>query len=279
MYAISQRIPLVSICIPAYRSEDFITETLFSALSQSMSDIEVIVSNDGAIHTPALSQFQHDKRLRIIQQASRLGWVMNTNAVLAEARAPYAMVLPHDDVLDPHYLSACLQVLESEKNTFSVCTDLIIGNQVVHPIEIRGTLPARVTYVMQNLYNSYVYRAVFRRRDTDRDFLQLRSNPPTDFSVDTLWILQHAVLGEFRRAPGAFYWKRLSQSSTHIRWSQLLPGMLKSAWQTHCQQMLDILEQIEIDSTLINTLFEKRCDPRRVLEAPPYLKKVFPPDS
>lgn len=44
--------PLVSVIIPAYNAEEYISQALSSVLSQTLSDIEVIVVDDGLLTGP-----------------------------------------------------------------------------------------------------------------------------------------------------------------------------------------------------------------------------------
>ena len=74
MPAVARHQPLVSIGIPAYRSEAFIAATIRSALCQKVNDIEIIVSNDGAHPTPALDSFRDHPQIRILTPPVRLGW-------------------------------------------------------------------------------------------------------------------------------------------------------------------------------------------------------------
>lgn len=66
-------IPLVSIIVPMYNVEPFIEECIDSLLRQTLSDIEIILVNDG---TPdrsgeiAEDYAKRDARIRVIHQAN-----------------------------------------------------------------------------------------------------------------------------------------------------------------------------------------------------------------
>nr|HPJ81990.1 glycosyltransferase [Saccharofermentans sp.] len=64
----------VSIIIPAYNAENTIESTISSALSQTYSNIEVVVVNDGSIDTTEnvlISKFGNDSRVRVITQMNQ----------------------------------------------------------------------------------------------------------------------------------------------------------------------------------------------------------------
>jgi glycosyltransferase involved in cell wall biosynthesis len=270
-----RRRPLVSICLPIYRSESFIRETILSALGQTVRDVEIVISNDGAHPTPALDEFRGRREVRIIEQHDRLGWVQNSNFVLGEARGRYAMILPHDDRLSPTYLEACLRILERDLDCFSAVSDIAHDGGVMTASEVRGGLAERIGHVMRNLYNGYCYRALMRNRPGDRDRLKLRPNPPTDFCVDSTWILQQAGFGELRRVPETLYWKGFPPTSTHATWARIPPPQLREAWTRHCRQMEAIALSFLPDPSFVSGLVRHRLDARRVAETPLYLKEAM----
>ncbi|MFQ6547356.1 glycosyltransferase family 2 protein [Aestuariibius sp. 2305UL40-4] len=268
--------PLVSVCIPAYRSQDFIRETVQSALDQTVSDIEIIISNDGGHPTPDLRPFRSHPNVRIYEQRRRQGWVRNSNLALSKARGAFFMILPHDDLLRPTYLEECLRILEEDDAVFGAYSDIGRDGGLMIASEVPGTVEARMIHVMQNLYNGYSYRALMRRRPRDWAGLRLTPNPPSDFCVDTTWILQQAALGELRKVPRPLYWKRIHDRNTHTQWRTLPGHMLAAAWRRQCLQMGKIALRATGDAELVAELVAHRLDPRNVAEAPAHLKALAP---
>jgi glycosyltransferase involved in cell wall biosynthesis len=267
--------PLVSICIPAYKSQAFIEQTIESALGQTVDNIEIIISNDGGFVTPALDPYRSHPQVRVRDQAKRQGWVGNTNSVIAEARGEYFMVLPHDDVLKPRYVESCLRVLRDDPETFAVYSDIESDRGLMEASEVTGTLSDRIGKVMRNLYNGYSFRAVMRRNPDQFRHLKLKPNRPTDFCVDTTLILQQACLGALRKTDEPLYWKRFHDQATHETWANIPQRRLLDAWRKHTQQMGEIASHWIGDSAYIAELVAHRKDPRRVHEAPHYLKAAI----
>lgn len=275
MFAILRKRPLVSICVPAYRAHGFLHKTIESAVTQTMSDLEIVISNDGG--APALdpSIFKAHRNIRVYNAPKRLGWVANSNLALSRARGDYFMILPHDDTLRPEYVDACLQVLRDDPHAFAAYSDIDSDNGGLTASEVRGSVVDRVRHVMTNLYNGYSFRALMRRNPKNWRDLRLRPNPPSDFCVDSTWILQQACFGELRRVPRPLYWKCFSDRSTHSGWAKLPPTQLKAAWLRHCDQMGQIAATRVADTDMIDQLVALRKDPRNVREAPIYLKTLM----
>jgi glycosyltransferase involved in cell wall biosynthesis len=102
----------VSIIIPAYNVAPFIKEALDSVLSQTFSDYEVIVINDGSPDTPALEQALEPYRNRIhyLEQDNQ-GAGAARNAGLRAARGRFVAFLDGDDVYLPTFLSEQMELL------------------------------------------------------------------------------------------------------------------------------------------------------------------------
>lgn len=275
MLAVARHRPLVSICIPTFRSEAFIGATVRSALGQTVDDIEIIISNDGGHPTPTLDAFCKHPRIHIHSPPMRLGWVANSNYVLSRASGQFFMLLPHDDLLAPRFVEACLHVLMKEPDCFAAYSDIGTERGSLRATEVRGTIAERVRHVMCNLYGGYSFRGLMRCRPQDWDLLELRPNPPTDFAVDSLWIMQQSRFGELRRIPETLYWKSFSATSTHAEWAHIPPAELLEAWRNHCLQMGSIARTLVADDRLVSVMVKHRLDARLVHDAPHYLKSLM----
>jgi glycosyltransferase involved in cell wall biosynthesis len=93
---------LVSIGIPAYNGEQYIKETIESALAQTYQNIEVIVVDDGSSdHTIEIVNSFSDPRLRLERNPQNMGPSASWNRLLDLANGRYLKVLCHDDIIYP----------------------------------------------------------------------------------------------------------------------------------------------------------------------------------
>lgn len=114
--------PLVSVLSPTYNHERFIASCIESVLSQSFSNWEQIIIDDGSQdRTPEIVQHYNDTRIRYIWQEhhgiERLGETYNLG--LRKARGRFIAILEGDDLWPPYKLEAQLHAFESEDVVFS----------------------------------------------------------------------------------------------------------------------------------------------------------------
>jgi len=108
--------PAVSIGLPVYNGEQFLEETLDSLLNQTFTDFELILSDNASTDATASIARQYasaDLRIRYVRQHRNLGVAGNFNEVFMLSRGSYFKWAAHDDLHEPHYLSACVECLES----------------------------------------------------------------------------------------------------------------------------------------------------------------------
>lgn len=106
--------PLVSIYIPLYNREKYIAECIQSALEQTVTDLEVIVCDDGSTDNSVAivnKYFKNDPRVRLIQKANG-GISSASNAALKIARGCYIGQLDADDVLKRDAVERCLEIMD-----------------------------------------------------------------------------------------------------------------------------------------------------------------------
>jgi glycosyltransferase involved in cell wall biosynthesis len=142
---------IVSFGIPAYDSPYF-EQTLHSVLAQTLSDLEVIVSDDGRREaTRAIVARTADPRVRYLLPDGEPGVPANWNRCLRQASGTYFVLLPDDDLIAPEFAERMVRALETHPSTaFAQCSfqsvdaELrILDDAVVRPpADVMRGLPA-----------------------------------------------------------------------------------------------------------------------------------------
>lgn len=103
--------PLVSIYIPAYNCEDYIVDAVESALNQTVTDLEVVVCDDGSTDSTwnvLEKNFLNNPRVRLLRQENG-GIGAASNAAVRHCRGHYIGQLDSDDTLKSDAVELCLR--------------------------------------------------------------------------------------------------------------------------------------------------------------------------
>jgi len=106
--------PSVSIIIPVFNLEGFISETLNSVLNQSYTNFEVLVIDDNSIdNTGAIVQkyCQIDSRIKLLSNTHKKGASGARNTGIMAAKGEWVAFLDGDDIWTPDALTARLDSL------------------------------------------------------------------------------------------------------------------------------------------------------------------------
>ncbi|WP_445626792.1 glycosyltransferase family 2 protein [Nostoc sp. DSM 114167] len=97
--------PKVSVIIPAYNTETYIGKAIESALKQTLTDIEVIIVDDGSSDkTVEVAKSFTDRRLKVIVNQQNLGAAAARNRAFRAAQGEWIAVLDSDDWYAPKRL-------------------------------------------------------------------------------------------------------------------------------------------------------------------------------
>lgn len=106
--------PFVSIIVPVYNTEKYISECLNSLFQQSYSHIEIIAIDDGSTDN-SLNLLKElaakDSRLKVFSQPNQ-GVSAARNLALSKATGTYVMFVDADDWIDSSTIEECLQAIE-----------------------------------------------------------------------------------------------------------------------------------------------------------------------
>ena len=107
--------PFVSICIPVFNGENYLLESIKSVLEQDYSNFELLVlDNCSTDSTSCIVSSIKDYRVRYIKNKENIGALNNFSKCINEAYGVYFVLLPHDDLLLPGFLSNYVSKLEDK---------------------------------------------------------------------------------------------------------------------------------------------------------------------
>lgn len=124
--------PLISILMPVHNMESYVSEAIESVLSQTYTNFEFIIIDDGSTDNSKelIAQYQkNDQRIKFISRENK-GIVYSRNELLSLAKGQYFAIMDSDDVSHPKRLELQLHFLVSNADYFIVgCRDLLIDPQ------------------------------------------------------------------------------------------------------------------------------------------------------
>lgn len=114
---------LITVVVPVYNVEGYITECIQSIHNQTFTEFEAIIVNDGTQDNSievALACIADDSRFRIIHQNNQgLGATRNTG--IENAKGEYICFIDSDDFIDKNYLKYMYDKLRITKGNICYC--------------------------------------------------------------------------------------------------------------------------------------------------------------
>jgi len=103
--------PRVTIGIPTYnRADDYLKQTLTSALNQTYQNIEIIVAdNCSTDNTEKYVNSINESRIRYFRQNKNIRANDNFNFCLEHAKGDYFLLLHDDDLIDEDFVEVCME--------------------------------------------------------------------------------------------------------------------------------------------------------------------------
>lgn len=153
--------PKISIIIPVYNCEKYITETLDSVIRQTFDDWEAICIDDGSKDNSLtiLKKFTHkDNRIKVISQKN-LGVVTARNIAIKQAKSEFIFPLDADDIITPDCLEKLYKAMIDGNGDIITSRVMYFGREV-HEFELSE--PTKYNMMHQNCL---VNAALFRKSD------------------------------------------------------------------------------------------------------------------
>ncbi|MEL7647197.1 MAG: glycosyltransferase [Sedimentibacter sp.] len=200
----------VSVIVPVYNVEKYLSRCLDSILSQTMRDIEIILVNDGSKDSSleiCRSYAEKDSRIVVIDKKNE-GVSVARNAGIDAAKGTYVGFVDPDDWIEPRMYESMYNTIEKygccmalcnyiKDSKFSITVKTIkVNRDVLGKLDIINELIANMVG-MEDILPKYsnvmgcVWRCLYRR-DFLNDF-NLRFKPGISIMEDLLFNVQSLV--------------------------------------------------------------------------------------
>lgn len=115
---------LVSVLIPAYNSEAFISETLQSCIAQTYPNVEIIVVDDESTDRTLEIALEWEKKYSNIHVYTQpnTGACAARNLALEKSTGKFVMFLDADNIISPNKVKAQMELLAAANDDMAVAT-------------------------------------------------------------------------------------------------------------------------------------------------------------
>jgi len=161
--------PLISVVMPVFNGERFVSEAIESVLRQSYEHIEFIIVDDGSTDsTPhILASFANtDPRVQVVQQPRNVGFREALNEGCRRSKGEFIARMDADDVSLPERLSRQLATMRADPELGAIGSfvQVIDEHGQRGPVKTFPINPGMVAWSMA-FFNSLAHPAVMMRRD------------------------------------------------------------------------------------------------------------------
>ena len=167
---------LVSVITPCYNGSKYISETILSVISQTYSNWEMIIIDDGSTDDSANiinSYIATDPRIFLIQQDNK-GSAAARNTGIKHAKGRYIALLDADDLWEPDFLKEQISFMQ-EKNTVCVYSSYKCINEkseeILNPVICKPIITLKDMMVtchigcLTGLYDTKKYGKIYLREE------------------------------------------------------------------------------------------------------------------
>jgi glycosyltransferase involved in cell wall biosynthesis len=162
-----KNLPLVTICIPTFNSEDTIKKTLYSLLNQSYKNYKIIVvDNNSSDKTIAIVKSFKNKKIQIFKYKKTVNAEKNFNRCIKLSKGEYTAIYHSDDIYDKEIIFKQVCFLEKNKSSGVVFSEGRLIDKYDNYIANIST-----PFKDQNNNFNYTFEELFKEIITNYNFL------------------------------------------------------------------------------------------------------------
>lgn len=214
----------ITVCIPVYKAEAFVRDAIESVLAQTYEQFRLLISVDpaGDRSGEICREYETDRRVTVMENETRLGWVGNVNACLDQVQTPFFAFCFHDDLLEPIHLErlrAALMEAPDAVAAFGAIQRFGNLDKIDRPVDEIGTPASRAAACINGNFPAYSLKNLMRSEPVF-DGLRLPSTGDEGYVADLPFALGYSLAGNFVAVPDVVYRKSHRNDSVTSGWRE-----------------------------------------------------------
>lgn len=211
--------PRVSVGMPVYNGERWISAAIDSILGQTYRDLELVICDNASTDATAdicRAYAARDPRVRYYRNSTNVGVFENYNRVFRHAAGNYFKWASSNDICADRFIERCVEVLDTRTDVVLCCgRTALIGERVDEfqdyddRLDLQDASPCtRLRKFLAEIRLNNVFNGVVRAQALARTGL-LRAY----FSSDIALFAELAMRGKFVQLPERLFFRRMTADS------------------------------------------------------------------
>lgn len=213
------RNPVVSILMPAYNAEKFISEAIESVRNQDYSNWELLILDDASTDsTLSIIRTFEDTRIQVFRHERNLGYLLSCNELFEKAKGDFITFLDADDTCPLDRISTCLSEFEIDPELDFLTTDHIRVDEFDKLMSEYKTDVDYTRYASDPTYYPTICCAtIFLKTELVRKVGGYHPFFKDIGGEDYHWLFRLSSAGKGKHLPELLYGYRQHSGQTHIQ--------------------------------------------------------------
>ena len=131
----------VSICIPVYNGQAYLSETIQSVINQTCNSLEIIIQDNCSTDATLsiVNEFKlKDSRIKLRENSRFVSMAANWNLATKDVSGDFILLLSADDLLNQDFIEECLNLFEVDKELdFVTANHLLLEKEKLRKRKIK----------------------------------------------------------------------------------------------------------------------------------------------
>jgi len=239
--------PLVTVLMPVYNGEAYLSEAIESILLQSYTNFEFLILNDGSSdRSEEIIQSYTDSRIRLINNATNMQLIATLNRGLDLAQGKYIVRMDADDISLPQRIERQVEWLEKnpEYGLVGSWFEDFNGTDTIRTIKYSSD----DTHIrIRHLYQTHIAHPTAVLRKSVIDEHNLRFNPEFVHGEDYAFWVQMSAYCKLSNYPEMLVRKRDHPRNISNKYAQTQQDTCAKVKQTQFEKMGLTISREEIE--------------------------------